>query len=115
MTPVPIFWLFAVAEVTNLEHPLKLVTEDTDTGVKVLIVGSSNVACAVEYELEVQSGGVGNANRSVQRGTARLMPNQKITVAKTSLRLTAPVTWNARLLVQTCEGTNYEMTSSSKQ
>ena len=108
MTPGLIFWLFAVAGVTNLEQPLKLVTEDTDAGVQVLVVGNSDIACAVAYELEVQSGGAGNTNRSMQRGKARLLPNQKITVVKALIGSGSSMEWKARLLVRPCSGLPYE-------
>lgn len=111
MTPGPIFWLFAVAGVTHLEQPLKLVTEETDTGVKVLIVGGSDVSCAVEYELEIQSGGDGSANHSMQRGKARLLPNQEIIVAKALIGSGSSTEWNARLLVRPCTGLPYEVSA----
>jgi hypothetical protein len=97
-----------------MDQPLKLVTEETNAGVKVEIVGDSDVACAVEYELEVQSGGTGNTNRSVQRGKARLLPNQKVTVAKAMIGSGPSAEWQARLLVKPCSGPSYEESVSEQ-
>lgn len=96
-----------------MDQPLKLVIEETDTGAKVQIVGDSELACAVEYELEVQGSGARKANRSVQRGKARLLPNQKIVVATAMIGSGRSREWNARLLVRPCNGPSYEQSASA--
>lgn len=96
----------------SMDRPLQLVAEPTESGVNVMVVGSSDVECLAEYELIVQGGKSAN-NRSIQRGKAHLLPSKKIIVAKTSLGVTAPAVWTARLLVKGCEGTSYEMNSGS--
>lgn len=105
--------LLATTGGTSLDRPLQLIAEPTESGVNVVILGDSEVECVVEYELLVQGGKSGNGNRSVQRGRARLLPRQKVVVAKTSLGATASAAWNARLQVKSCKGMSYELTRSS--
>src|SRR3546814_10776567 len=58
--------------------PIRLVSEEVGGGVRLKVIGASDEIMAASYALEV-TGGRG-ANRSVQRGTARLRPGAPVTL-----------------------------------
>ena len=81
-------------------QPLHLQVEPAGDQVIIQLVGSSQVACEVEYVLEVSSG---PGNRSVNRGKAAFQPGKTVTIA--TVRVNGPLV-TARLNVSGCAG-NY--------
>lgn len=90
--------------------PIRLVSEEVGEGVRLKVIGASDEAVAASYALEV-TGGKG-ANRSVQRGTARLRPGDPVTLVTLTLG-NADAGWSALLTVSPEDGTPYEQTEGS--
>jgi hypothetical protein len=95
-------------------RPLHLVTEPVGAGIRVRVVGESPVACEAHYVLEVASDPAEGANRSVQRGAARLGPGVATTIATVTLANAGSKAWTARLGVEPCGGAKtYEETTGA--
>lgn len=90
--------------------PIRLVSEEVGGGVRLKVIGASDEIMAASYTLEV-TGGRG-ANRSVQRGTARLRPGAPVTLVTLTLG-NADAGWSALLKVSPEDGTPYEQTQGS--
>jgi len=83
--------------------PIRLEAEPFESGIRLRVVGHSEIECAAEYELEVSASAGGN--RSVQRGSARLQPGREAVLATTTLGLSDG--WSASLRVVSCDGKRY--------
>ena len=81
-------------------RPLHLKVKPAGDQMVIELVGSSPLACEVEYVLEVSSG---PGNRSVNRGKAAFQPGKTVTIA--TVRVNGPLV-TARLNVSGCAG-NY--------
>lgn len=90
-------------------RPLQLQVDDSGSQVVVRLVGESPTTFAGSYALEVTGGSSGGSNRSVQRGTARLLPGQSVTVATLRLRNSTDARWTARLHVTPAVGAAYDV------
>lgn len=88
--------------------PITLVTEATPEGVVVQVVGRSATPVDVAYALEVTSGPPGS-NRSTQRGSARLRPNERVVLLTTRLGGSAGRDWQALLTVTPGSGEPYRV------
>ncbi len=84
-------------------RPLTMRVDEDGSATVVNLIGISDYACSVSYDLEVSQGG----NRSIQRGVARLHPGLTTTVATVRL---APHPLYARLAVKPCGLKEYEET-----
>jgi hypothetical protein len=90
--------------------PVELVTQATQTGVDIRVVGRSDVAADVRYTLEVQAG---SGNRSTQSGNAHLLPGaQPVTLVTLRVGSGGASDWTATLRVTGADGTSYTVTRS---
>lgn len=95
------------------ERPIRLVSEEIAGGVRLQVVGASDVPVEASYSLEVSGGGAGGTNRSVQRGTASLRPGQSATLVTLTLK-NGQADWSATLEVDPADGAPYEQVASSR-
>lgn len=86
--------------------PLRLEVENVSGRNVLKLVGESPVACSVSYELGVSD--TEGGNRSVNRGTASIVPGVRRTFATVTVRSQASSKISARLLVRSCKGETYE-------
>lgn len=86
--------------------PITLVTEATPEGVVVQVVGRSATPVEAAYALEVTSGA---ANRSTQRGSARLRPGERVVLLTARLGGSAGRDWRALLTVTPRAGEPYRI------
>src|SRR3546814_17743265 len=77
-------------------------------GVRLKVIGASDEIMAASYALEVTEGR--GANRSVQRGTARLRPGAPVPLVTLTLGH-ANAGWSALLTVSPEDGTPYQQTT----
>ena len=114
-------WLAATTNVASPDallpaRPLQLVTEASGKGMRIYVVGTSAVLCDASYDLEVSSGSTFGANRSIQRGAARIKPGVEAKVLTMTLAKVDPGGWSVRLRVTPCgAGTPYEETRGQPQ
>ena len=88
--------------------PVELVTEPTETGVDIRVIGQSDVAADVRYTLEVQAG---SGNRSTQSGNAHLLPGaDAVTLITLRVGASGRPGWTATLRVRTADGASYTVT-----
>jgi hypothetical protein len=103
------------AQATDPAHrPIRLVSEVEGTSVLIRVVGESDTSFAADYTLEVASGGAGNSNRTVQRGSVTLRPNTPVVLLSTRLGGNAAGGWRARLQVSS-ETLSYQMEGPQTQ
>ena len=95
--------MLTLAAAVAMTQPLNLVLEGEGTAARLLVVGESAVPLTARYELEASGG---NGNRSVQSGTVRLLPGQRVTLVSLSMS-GLPETWAAKLRVSH-DGGSYE-------
>jgi hypothetical protein len=88
--------------------PVQMLVDEAPHGITIKLVGSADEPCEATYALEVASGEDGNANRSVQRGTARLRPGPLANLATVALGNSAARGWTAKLTVVDCKGRRFE-------
>jgi hypothetical protein len=98
---------------TSQMPPLRLEVSEAAGQVIMCVVGESPVAVSASYELEVQGGAGASRNRSVQRGTAILRPQQPVTVATVKVGSSASEWLAVRLHVSPSSGTAYDLVWSS--
>src|SRR3546814_15455862 len=84
--------------------PIRLVSEEVGGGVRLKVIGASDEIMAASYALEV-TGGRG-ANRSVQRGTARIRPGAPVHLVPLTLG-NANAGWSSLLKVSPEDGPPY--------
>ena len=84
--------------------PVRLEVETQGESSTIRVVAESPVACTAAYALEV-SGGAG-ANRSINRGSVRIMPGESRTVATVKVGPAEALT--AKLKVEPCTGLHYQ-------
>ncbi len=90
--------------------PVRLAVEPAGEGVRLTVIGESDVAMTARYSLEVVASEGGN--RSVQRGEARLRPGATATLATVTLGH-AGRGWSAMLKVSPEGGAPYERSVDS--
>lgn len=89
------------------EKPIQLVTESVGNGVRLIVVGDVTVPTEASYALEVSSDAAGGGNKSVQRGTARLVPGGKTRLMTLTLGNVGHGQWSATLSVDPKPGRLY--------
>ena len=89
------------------EKPIQLVTESVDNGVRLIVVGDASVPTEASYALEVSSDAAGGGNKSVQRGTARLVPGAETRLMTLTLGNIGHGKWSATLSVDPNPGRPY--------
>ena len=92
--------------------PIRLVSEPVAGGIRLQVVGASDLPVEAAYSLEVTSGAA-SRNRSLQRGTARLAPG--VPAILVTLTLGDAAGWTAVLKVTPETGAPYEQTQSADQ
>ena len=90
-----------------IEKPIQLVTESVDNGVRLIVVGDAAVPTEASYALEVSSDASGGGNKSVQRGTARLVPGAATRLMTLTLGNIGDGKWSATLSVDPKPGRLY--------
>ena len=90
--------------------PIRLAAEPVGEGVRLSVIGDSDVAMTARYSLEVVASEGGN--RSVQRGEAHLQPGRAATLATVTLGQ-AGRGWSAILKVSPEGGAPYERSAGS--
>ncbi|PWG01909.1 curli-like amyloid fiber formation chaperone CsgH [Sphingosinicella humi] len=90
--------------------PIRLAAEPVGEGVRLTVIGDSDVAMTARYSLEVVASEGGN--RSVQRGEAHLQPGRAATLATVTLGQ-ADRGWSAILKVSPEGGAAYERSAAS--
>lgn len=91
----------------NPAKPLWLETTSTGEVSIVSLRGNSTAPCDARYVLEASSG-KGQSNRSVHRGVARLREGPANTFITIKFADVGANNWSARLLVKSCDGSQYE-------
>ncbi len=89
-------------------RPIKLVTQMQGERVLIRVIGDATTAIRAEFELEVTSGGSGNATHTKQRGKADLQPGVSAVLLSTTLAGNAMGGWRATLRVEPTSGAAYE-------
>jgi hypothetical protein len=84
---------------SSASAPVWLSEEPTHHGVKLVVRGASQQPVEAAYSLEVQGDSRGG-NRSTQRGTVRLLPDQTVTLITVGLPNASSGDWSATLRVQ---------------
>lgn len=85
--------------------PINLVTEATPAGLVVQVVGLSPTSAEASYALEM----TGGSNRSTQRGSVRLRPNERVVLLTARLGGAAGRDWRALLTVTPSAGRPYKV------
>lgn len=100
-----------VSEATTMApRPIRMQVDQAGGQVAITVIGAVSAACDASYALEVASGGTGSANRSIQRGNARLNPGPPVRLLNVRLGgSTAAESWSSKLTVTGC-GPEYEET-----
>ena len=91
-------------------RPVVLVVAPVSDGVELRVVGHAATAVEARFSLEVKGGG----NTSVQRGVARLTPDQSATLVHLKLGPSAREDWQARLLVDLDSGGSYQQLEQAR-
>ena len=91
------------------ELPIRILAEPVATGVRVLVVGASDVGYDATFSLEVSSGG----NHSFHHGSATLSGGDRTVLSSATFCFAEGRTWNARLLVEPRGGLPYQLLLSS--
>ncbi|MBR0552540.1 curli-like amyloid fiber formation chaperone CsgH [Stakelama marina] len=94
------------------QRPIYLATEQHADSVELRVVGEADAATEARYALEVTGGANGNRNRTVQRGTARLVPNRKVVLMTLRLGSQSGTHWTAKLHVEGADGADYDIVES---
>lgn len=89
-------------------RPIKLVTQVQGERVLIRVIGDAATATRAEFELEVTSGGSGNATHTRQRGKADLQPGESAVLLSTTLGGNSKGRWRATLRVEPNSGSAYE-------
>ena len=89
-------------------RPVRLDIAATGQGVRLQVVGRSDHAFEGNYALEVASDPRAGGNRTVQRGSVRLVPGMPVTLMTLDLGLAGTGGWSARLRVEPSSGPAYE-------
>lgn len=92
----------------NTIQPIKLVSESTDSGISLQVVGTSPTIYSADYTLEVTSGDAGG-NRNSQSGSVTLRPNEQVVLLTTRLGGAAGRRWRALLTVTPHGASSYQI------
>ncbi|GAA4768728.1 hypothetical protein GCM10023219_13420 [Stakelama sediminis] len=90
-------------------RPITLLVSQQQDSVELRVVGQSPEAVQAHYTLEVSGGDKSNSNRTVQRGSARLKPDQAVVLMTLKLGAAGGRHWHAVLKVEPEHGKAYEL------
>ena len=99
--------LMASEATSAAPRPIRMQVDRAGGKLAIAVVGAVSSPCEASYALEVTSGGSGNVNRSIQRGSARLQPGEPARLLSVRLGGAAAAGWSAKLSVSGC-GPDYE-------
>ncbi|WP_426265782.1 curli-like amyloid fiber formation chaperone CsgH [Sphingomonas sp. LHG3443-2] len=103
------FDLLLLAAAGTMTPPVNLVLEGTGEQARLMVIGESPVPLTARYELEASSS---DGNQSVQTGTVRLLPGQRVVLVSLSMG-GATQGWSATLRVNH-DGGSYEQVKKAR-
>jgi hypothetical protein len=90
--------------------PIFMAAEPVPGGIRIQVIGASDVEYEAAFTLETECGG----NRTVHRGVASLSGSASVVLSTVNLGTTADRPWNALLRVDPQSGASYELVASNR-